>query len=88
MSKKNKKVVLSWPSKDSLNIEFRGVSAATRLNMEGRTKFRSRITKNGKDYFLGTYNDPTDAALAYNKKAKSLFGSENKAKKLKRWNSI
>lgn len=37
-------------------------------------KWYSRITKEGKDYYLGIFTTKEEAALAYNEKAKELFG--------------
>lgn len=40
-----------------------------------RNKWRSRITKDGKMMHIGLFETAKDAALAYNAKAKELFGS-------------
>lgn len=37
-------------------------------------KFFSSITKNYKSYFIGNFLNEIEAAMAYNKKAKELFG--------------
>ena len=51
-----------------LEANFRGVAQV----------FRSRIKYNNKTYHLGTFNDPKDAAKAYNQKALQFFGPEAK----------
>ena len=50
--------------------------------------FRARTTNKGVHYSLGYYDNAIDAARAYNKKTKSIFGSEKKAKKVGRWNEL
>lgn len=50
--------------------------------------FRAEIRVNNVRYSLGYYENPMDGAKAYNKKAKSLLGSEKKAKAMGRWNVI
>lgn len=47
---------------------FRGVCAAR------RGKFRAYINKDGKQYHLGEFSDPVEAAKAYNAKAVEFFG--------------
>jgi hypothetical protein len=47
---------------------FKGVNFDKRNN-----KWRSYITKDGKQYGCGYYNTAIDAALAYDEKAKELF---------------
>jgi hypothetical protein len=42
--------------------------------MQFRNKWRSRITINGKTLHLGLFKTAIEAAYAYNKKAKELFG--------------
>ena len=42
--------------------------------MQFRDKWRSRITLNGKTMHLGLFATATEAARAYNEKAKELFG--------------
>jgi len=39
-----------------------------------KDSWTSRITKDGKEIHIGCFTTPEDAALAYNKKAKELFG--------------
>lgn len=40
----------------------------------GKNKYKAQIKKAGKDIHLGYFDSPTEAALAYNKKALELFG--------------
>ena len=40
----------------------------------GRGKWRANIRLRGKQYFLGRFNSPLQAALIYDKKAKELHG--------------
>ncbi len=47
-------------------------------------KYRAIITANGKAMHIGMYNTPEEAARAYNKKAKELFGDEARLNKIKR----
>ena len=37
--------------------------------------FTSRIAMNGEDYYLGVFHTEEEAAIAYNKKAKELYGN-------------
>lgn len=78
------------PTKETLGIEFRGVSPhAWRQKDNGfNYSYRSRIYHEGVEYYLGSYSTPTEAAVAYNKKAKSIFRSEKNAKKRNMWNVI
>ena len=46
---------------------YKGVSRS-------RLKFKAQIFHNRKSIFLGVFDNPEDAAEAYNKKAKELFG--------------
>ena len=48
---------------------YRGVCRDKR-----RGGFRAYINKDGRQYHLGRFNDPRDAAEAYNRKAIELFG--------------
>ena len=83
-----KKGVPKRPTKKMLGIKFVGVDSATKANRKGKFKFRSRISLKGTTYYLGVYDEAEEAAVAYNKKAKNLFGSEKKAKQAKRWNVV
>ncbi len=49
---------------------FRGVR-----QLKGRNKWRAEITTQGEKIFIGgSYNTPQDAAIAYNNRAKELYG--------------
>jgi len=48
---------------------FKGVRKQT-----GRNSWQANITFNQKKIFIGTFSTPQAAALAYNKKAKELYG--------------
>lgn len=48
---------------------YKGVSKRNR-----RKPWEVNITHDGKDYYLGTFSNEDDAAKAYDKKAKELFG--------------
>lgn len=48
---------------------YKGVSFCKRKN-----RFRALIKLNGKQIYIGVYKTPIEAALAYNAKAKELFG--------------
>ena len=50
--------------------------------------FRAAFYSNGARQHLGYYNNATDAALAYNKKAKSVYGTKVLAKKAGKWNDL
>lgn len=78
------------PTKKTLGIAFRGVSPQVwKVKGNGyKYSFRSRIGYQGYQYLLGTYSTPEQAAIAYNKKSKSLFGSEKKAKSVNMWNVV
>lgn len=59
----------SLPRKDKLHSQFKGVTWRER-----EKKWFTRIKLNGKEISLGYHKDEKQAALAYNKKAKELFG--------------
>lgn len=48
---------------------YRGVCFVKRLN-----KWQAKVNKNGKQYHVGLYATPEDAARAYNARAKELYG--------------
>lgn len=48
---------------------YKGVS----LKKAGR-KYCAKVVFKGKDFYLGRFSDPVEAARAYDKKAKELFG--------------
>lgn len=87
MAKKNK--VPTRPNKESVGVEYRGVSLTNvRLQEnEWKYKFRSRIGFQGERFYLGSFEDAKQAALAYNKEARRLF-TQKQAVKMGRWNVI
>jgi hypothetical protein len=58
-------------SKNSLSI-FKGITK--RIDKSNNITYRAQIEKEGKCYCLGTYLDENMAAIAYNIKARELFG--------------
>lgn len=48
-----------------------------------RCKWRAKLNLEGKQYHLGFYDNQVDAAKAYNKKAKQLFGEFAKLNEIK-----
>lgn len=44
------------------------------VSITKRNRYESKITHNDNDYFIGNFSKEEDAALAYNRKAKELFG--------------
>lgn len=70
-------------------LPFRGVHLdVTKLKTKAKGIFRSRLTKAKQTFSLGYHETAEDAALAFNKKAKSLFMSEKAAKAAGYWNTI
>lgn len=49
--------------------KYKGVCFRERTGL-----YEARITKNKKTYYLGSFKDEQKAAIAYNKKAKELYG--------------
>lgn len=49
--------------------KFKGVSAKPYYK-----KYHAKIKHNQKDFFIGSFNTPEEAARAYDKKARELFG--------------
>jgi len=77
------------PTKTTLGITFRGVDPLSWKKGKGYNySFRARISNNGHQFHLGTYQTAEEAAIAYNKKAKSLFRSEKNAKARNMWNVV
>ena len=64
----NSKTRTMYGSKNKTSF-FRGVNWSAQ-----RKKWRARVCKNYKVFELGFFNDQLDAAKAYDKKSKELFG--------------
>ena len=66
---------LATPKQNNLNREikskYKGVSFCKKEN-----NFRARISYNGKEHFLGKYNNPIDAAIAYDIACVKYFDNE------------
>jgi hypothetical protein len=59
----------------NLTSIYKGVSGRRKKKVRNGKKFwESRISKNGKTYFLGLFYSAKEAAEAYNKKARELYG--------------
>jgi len=43
---------------------------------KNKQKWYAYISKEGRTFHLGSYNNETDAALAYNKKAFEIYGNK------------
>ena len=54
---------------DNTSSKFKGVSYVKRSG-----KWRARVNKEGKEHTAGTYDTEIEAAIAYNIKAKELYG--------------
>lgn len=52
--------------------------------LKGNKKWKASVNYNYKQYYVGEYNTPEEAALAYNKKANELYGEFAKLNKLHR----
>jgi len=66
--------------------DFRGVYVdITRIDTK---PFRALLIHDRHRYSLGYYDNANDAAMAFNKKAKSLFKSEKKAQTNGYWNNF
>jgi hypothetical protein len=55
--------------KRASSSEYRGV-----CKVKNRNLYKAQIGKEGVIYYLGYFKNPEDAAKAYNKKAKELYG--------------
>jgi len=76
------------PTKESLGIPYRGVSVNAYPTNEGwGYRLRSRIQKDGVEFYLGTFTDVEKAAKAYNDGARKYYTTKV-AKKLGMWNVI
>lgn len=60
---------LNTPRRSHNKAAYKGIEYMPRLN-----KYRARIRLDGKRYSLGCFVTPEEAAIAYNTKAKELFG--------------
>lgn len=56
---------------DMGEVDYRGVS-------KRGTRYEAQISKNGKRIYIGTYITPEEAALAYDVKARRMFGEHAK----------
>lgn len=77
------------------NIVYRSRSVASRkrktssktgytgVYREGK-RFRAVISMKGKSFHLGMYDTPEEAALAYNKRSRELFGEDGKINLIKK----
>ena len=65
----NNKNQWNTKAKKGTKIGIKGVSEARSRKLEG---YRSRLTHNGKTYYLGVYTTPEEAGSAFNKKAEQL----------------
>lgn len=54
--------------------ETHGVKGVRVIYGKLKTKYKPSIKKDGIPYYIGTFNTMKDAAIAYNNKAKELFG--------------
>jgi hypothetical protein len=73
----------------SLTENYRGVKLdVVKLRNNKEKIFRATIQYNNVKHSLGYYENVIDAAMAYNKKAKNLFGSAKKAQAAGRWNVV
>ncbi|MEZ5056232.1 MAG: hypothetical protein R2879_04265 [Saprospiraceae bacterium] len=51
-------------------------------------RYRAVISKDGKSMHLGMFDTPEEAALAYNKKSKELFGDDGKLNQIKKGSEL
>ncbi len=83
---------LEWRTRStsSRNRKTTSKTGYTGVYLENK-KYRAIITINGKAVHIGMYNTPEEAARAYNKKAKEIYGETarlNKIKRIKRQEAI
>ena len=64
-------------SKNKKNCKYKGVYWD-----QSNKKYKTFITSEGKDYWIGRFKSEKEAALAYNKKAVELFGKFAKLNKV------
>lgn len=83
--KKTKKLSFTAAQKEAK--QFKGISVEkTKMNRE--KPFRVTLYYNKERHDLGYYENARSGALAYNRKAKELFGTEKNAKAAHRWNPL
>ena len=58
----------------AVTSKYKGVCRASLKSTKGKIRFVASIKKDKKLYHLGTYKTEEEAGLAYNKKAKELYG--------------
>lgn len=75
---------LVWRSRSTASRQRKSSSKTgyTGVYQENK-KYRAIISINGKAVHLGMFNTPEEAALAYNKKSKELYGSKAKINEIK-----
>ena len=76
---------LEWRTRStsSRNRKTTSKTGYTGVYMENK-KYRAIITINGKAVHIGMYNTPEEAARAYNKRAKEIYGDDARLNKIKR----
>ena len=66
---------IATPAQSNMNRTSREGSSCKYLGVSiTKGKYCAYIGHRGKKYYLGSYNNPNDAAIAYNNKAIELFG--------------
>ncbi len=76
---------LEWRTRSTSSRKRRTSSKSgyTGVYLENN-KFRAIITMNGKAVHIGMFDSPEDAAKAYNKRAKEIYGDDAKLNKIRK----